>query len=83
MEIEYSEALLAVAAERANKPGAIFVGDLNQLVGPAPTEGEGDADGKRALVCPGESPVCLRVRLLQVGHREGKLRKSHPANQLW
>ncbi|MYE38758.1 MAG: hypothetical protein F4X27_00805 [Chloroflexi bacterium] len=45
MEGDYSPELLAIAAERANGPGAIFVGDLNDLVGPAPTPEEGDADG--------------------------------------
>ena len=45
MEGDYSPELLAIAAERANGPGAIFVGDLNDLVGPAPTLEEGDADG--------------------------------------
>ena len=34
MEGDYSPELLAIAAERANGPGAIFVGDLNDLVGP-------------------------------------------------
>ncbi len=42
---EYSPELLAIADELANGPGAIFVGDLNMLVGPAPTMEEGDADG--------------------------------------
>ena len=45
MEGDYSPELLAVAAERANGPGAIFVGDLDDLVGPAPTPDEGDAEG--------------------------------------
>ena len=49
MESEYSPELLAIAAELANGPGAIFVGDLEQLVGPAPTEEEGDADGNVPL----------------------------------
>ena len=42
---DYSPELLAIAADRANGPGAIFVGDLNDLVGPAPTPEEGDAEG--------------------------------------
>lgn len=46
---DYSPELLAIAAERANGPGAIFVGDLNDLVGPAPTVEEGDADGNVPL----------------------------------
>ena len=37
-------ALAAAAAERAGGPGAFYIGDLNQLVGPAPAEGLGDAD---------------------------------------
>ena len=49
MESEFSEAVLAAAAERANGPGAFFVGDLNDLVGPAPTEDQGDADGNVPL----------------------------------
>ena len=46
---EYSPELLAIAADLANGPGAIFVGDLNDLVGPAPTMDEGDADGNVPL----------------------------------
>ncbi len=49
MEGDYSPELLAIAAERANGPGAIFVGDLNDLVGPAPTMEEGDAEGNVPL----------------------------------
>ena len=45
MSGDYSPELLAIAADRANGPGAIFVGDLNDLVGPAPTPEEGDANG--------------------------------------
>ena len=37
-------ALVAAAAERAGGPGAFYIGDLNQLVGPAPGEGLGDAN---------------------------------------
>ena len=37
-------ALVAAAAERAGGPGAFYIGDLNQLAGPAPGEGLGDAD---------------------------------------
>ena len=49
MESEFSEAVLAAAAERANGPGAFYVGDLNDLVGPAPSEDQGDADGNVPL----------------------------------
>ena len=49
MENEYSPELLAIADEFANGPGAIFVGDLGQLVSPAPTADEGDADGNVPL----------------------------------
>ncbi len=41
--------LAAYAAEYAGGPGAIYVGDLNQLAGPAPTEDQGDADGNVPL----------------------------------
>ena len=37
-------ALVAAAAERAGGPGAFYIGDLNQLVGPAPGVGLGDED---------------------------------------
>ena len=40
-----SAKLQAYADELANGPGAIFVGDLGQLDGPAPDEGLGDFDG--------------------------------------
>ena len=49
MEGDYSPELLAIAADLANGPGAIFTGDLNDLVGPAPTMEEGDADGNVPL----------------------------------
>lgn len=44
--MEGDEALIAYAAENAGGPGAIFVGDINQMVGPAPTKLDGllDAD---------------------------------------
>ena len=37
------------AAQRAGGPGAIYVGDLNQLVGPAPSVEQGDFDGNVPL----------------------------------
>lgn len=37
------------AARLAGGPGAIYVGDLNQLVGPAPTQEQGDFDGNVPL----------------------------------
>lgn len=37
------------AADHAGGPGAIYVGDLNQLVGPAPSEEQGDFDGNVPL----------------------------------
>ena len=49
MEQEYTPELLAIAAELANGPGAIFVGDLDDLVGPAPSVEEGDAEGNVPL----------------------------------
>ena len=42
-------ALLAYANEFANKPGAIYVGDINQLVGPAKSVEQGDFDGNVTL----------------------------------
>ena len=42
-------ALEKYAAEKASGPGAIYLGDLNQLAGPAPTEEQGDFDGNVTL----------------------------------
>ncbi len=44
-----SAALQAYADEHANGPGAIFVGDLGQLAGPAPDPALGDFDGNVTL----------------------------------
>ena len=42
-------ALVEYAAQHANGPGAIYVGDINQLVGPAPSTSQGDFDGNVTL----------------------------------
>ncbi len=42
-------ALEQYAAKFAGGPGAIYIGDLSSLVGPAPSEAEGDADGNVPL----------------------------------
>ena len=44
-----ASAIEEYAARFAGGPGAIYVGDLNDLVGPAPSEAEGDADGNVTL----------------------------------
>jgi TRAP-type C4-dicarboxylate transport system substrate-binding protein len=44
-----SAALQAYADAHAGGPGAIYVGDINQMVGPAPTQEQGDADGNVPL----------------------------------
>ncbi len=44
-----SASLQDVAAKLAYGPGAIYVGDLNQLAGPAPTVDQGDSDGNVTL----------------------------------
>jgi TRAP-type C4-dicarboxylate transport system substrate-binding protein len=41
--------LAKYAADHAGKPGAIYVGDISQLVGPAPTKDQGDFDGQVPL----------------------------------
>ena len=41
--------LAAAAAKFAGGPGSFYIGDLNQLVGPAPAEGLGDANDAVAL----------------------------------
>ena len=43
------ESLQDYAAKMAGGPGAIYLGDISQLVGPAPSKGEGDADGNVPL----------------------------------
>ncbi len=42
-------ALQRYADEKAGGPGAIYVGDINQLAGPAPTVEQGDFDGNVTL----------------------------------
>ena len=44
-----SAKLQAYADEHAGGPGAIYVGDINQLVGPAATEDQGDLEGNVPL----------------------------------
>jgi TRAP-type C4-dicarboxylate transport system substrate-binding protein len=42
-------ALAKYAADHAGKPGAIYAGDLKQMVGPATTKDQGDLDGNVTL----------------------------------
>ena len=44
-----SAQLQAYADEHAGGPGAIYIGDINQLVGPAATEDQGDLEGNVPL----------------------------------
>ena len=44
-----ASSLADLAAKLAGGPGAIYVGDLNQLVGPAASEKQGDFDGNVPL----------------------------------
>ena len=46
---DYSQELLDYAAEHSNGPGAIYVGDVSQLEGPAPIRELGDRDGNVSL----------------------------------
>ena len=46
---QVSARLQAYADEHANGPGAIYIGDINQLVGPAATEDQGDLEGNVPL----------------------------------
>ena len=48
-ETAVSAKLQAYADENANGPGSIYVGDINQLVGPAVTVEQGDFDGNVTL----------------------------------
>ena len=45
---EVSDALKQYAADNAGRAGAIYVGDINQLVGPAPMDQEGNPDADLA-----------------------------------
>ena len=47
--LQISADLREYAARHAGGPGAIYVGDLNQLIGPAPTWEQGDDDGNVPL----------------------------------
>ena len=49
MEGAVSAALQSYADEHAGGPGAIYVGDIDQLVGPAITEDQGDLEGNVPL----------------------------------
>lgn len=42
--MEGDEALMTYAADNAGGPGAIYVGDINQLIGPAPLTADGSPD---------------------------------------
>ena len=42
-------AMMAYASANAGGPGAIYVGDITQLAGPAPSESQGDFDGNVTL----------------------------------
>ena len=44
MDRVVSDALMQYATDNAGGPGAIYVGDINQLVGPAPLKPSGEAD---------------------------------------
>ena len=46
---EAPDALKQIAAELAGKPGAIYVGDISQLAGPAPVPDLGGFDGNVPL----------------------------------
>ena len=47
--VEHDADLVSYAAENAGGPGAIYVGDIAQLVGPAPSISQGDFDGNVTL----------------------------------
>ena len=79
-------ALLRYAAEKAGGPGAIYVDDINQLVGPVvgPAPGHrysrsslGDDDGMVPLYALQDPSVALRKRLLPVAHRARQPEETH------
>ena len=56
---EAPDALKQIAAELAGKPGAIYVGDISQLAGPAPVPDLGGFDGNVPTGIAGAAPVPL------------------------
>ncbi len=44
MDREVSDALMQYAMDNAGGPGAVYVGDISQMVGPAPLKPSGEAD---------------------------------------
>ena len=70
MSMSGDEELVAYAAKVAGGPGAIYVGDLSQLVGPAPEPSLGGIDEQgrtrrqRSLRIAGAAHLDLRISLL-------------------
>jgi TRAP-type C4-dicarboxylate transport system substrate-binding protein len=70
-----SSSLQDVAAKLAGGPGAIYVGDLDQLVGPAPSESEGDADGNVPL-----ASLQKHVYVYESDYYQGLIEKANLIN---
>jgi TRAP-type C4-dicarboxylate transport system substrate-binding protein len=70
-----SPALAAYAAQYAGKPGAVYVGDLKQLVGPAPTKDQGDFDGNVPL-----DALQRHLFVYESAYYKGLLEKAKLAN---
>ena len=79
--IEASDALKQIAAELAGKPGAIYVGDMTQMVGPAPVAELGGlgADGKADGSVPLES-LQRHLYLYEHPFYQGLLKKANYTN---
>ena len=87
MEEEATEApdelspLEQYAAEHAGGPGAIYVGDITQLVGPAKTVEQGDETVVRGTACPGmRNGISCDIRatgLRGTCSKEGQAHRPH------
>ncbi len=70
-----ASALADIAANLAGGPGAIYVGDINQLVGPSFSEDYGDADGNVTL-----GSLERHLYMYESGYYKGLLEKANFEN---
>ncbi|MCH8898387.1 MAG: TRAP transporter substrate-binding protein DctP [Chloroflexi bacterium] len=64
-----------IAAKLAGGPGAFYLGDINQLVGPAPSKVEGDADGNVPL-----EPLRKHLYVYESDYYKGLIEKANFEN---
>ena len=70
-----SAKLQAYADEHAGGPGAVYVGDINQLVGPAATEDQGDLEGNVPL-----DALQIHLFVFESDYYRGLLEQANLAN---